>query len=64
MSTASESSSEVELVDEVKNVELFWFLENGKVKSSKDVPASFKNDDGSGPKVQGLKSFMAFCALK
>ena len=55
MSTASESSSEVELVDEVKTqaVELFWFLENGKVKSTKDVPATFKNSDGSGPKEHG-----------
>ena len=31
--------------------ELFWFLENGTVKSAKDVPAHFRNDEGTGPKL-------------
>ena len=31
--------------------ECFWFLENGKINSAKEVPQHFQNSDGSGPKL-------------
>ena len=46
----SESEEEVEIVKDSPS-EAFWFLEDGVVKSSKDVPDHFKNDEGTGPKL-------------
>ena len=52
--STSDTSDEVELVDEIKGQqqnELFWFLENGKTHSAARVPAQFQNPDGTGPKL-------------
>lgn len=47
----SESEEEIELIKDRETVEAFWYLEDGIVKSAKEVPSHFKNDDGSGPKL-------------